>query len=153
MATEQRNVPEINNDNNIILFDGICKLCNAWCSFVIKHDKNHIFKLTSMQSEEGQLILKHYNLATKNFTSIIYLEKNNVYEKSSAFIKITRLFPYPIKILSFLRYTPLSLRDYIYDIIARNRYTIFGRYNHCILPTADYSDRYIKKPINIRELK
>jgi len=145
MGREHKNIPIINCEHNIILFDGVCKLCNAWCSFVIKYDINHIFKLTSMQSEEGQLILKHFNLPAENFTSIFYIEKNNVYEKSTAFIKITRLLSYPAKLLSVLGCFPSSLRDFIYDIIARNRYELFGRYKHCILPTADYPGRYINK--------
>ena len=98
-----------------------------------------------MQSEEGQLILKHFNLPTEKFTSMFYIENNNVYDKSTAFVRITRLFPYPIKFLSVLRVVPLSLRDFIYDIIARNRYKIFGRYERCVLPTADYPERYINK--------
>jgi len=98
-----------------------------------------------MQSEEGQLILKHFKLPTENFTSLIYIENNNVYKKSTAFIRITRLFSYPIKSLSVLRFIPVNLRDFIYDIIARNRYTLFGRYEYCILPIADYPERYINK--------
>lgn len=145
MGLDHKNIPIINSEHNIILFDGVCKLCNAWCRFVIKYDVNHIFKLTSMQSEEGQLILKHFNLPTENFTSVFYVENNTVYAKSTAFIKITRLLSYPVKFLSVLRYFPLSLRDFIYDAIARNRYNIFGRYKHCLLPTADYPDRYINK--------
>jgi len=145
MGFEQKNIPIIDCKHNIILFDGVCKLCNVWCRFVIRYDVNHIFKLTSMQSEEGQLILKHFNLPTENFTSIFYIENNHIYNKSTAFIKITRLLSTPIKFLSVLKYLPLSLRDFIYDIVARNRYTIFGRYKYCILPVADYPERYINK--------
>ena len=145
MGFENKNISFINNEHNIILFDGVCKLCNAWCSFVMKYDRNHIFKLTSMQSEEGQLIIKYFNLPSENFTSMFYLENNNIYDKSTAFIKITSLFSYPVKIISILRFMPLFLRDYIYEIIARNRYNIFGRYNCCVLPPADYPERYIKK--------
>ena len=98
-----------------------------------------------MQSEEGQLILNRFDLPTENFTSIIYIENNNVYKKSTAFIRIIRLFSYPIKSLSVLRFIPVSLRDFIYDMVARNRYTLFGRYEHCVLPVADYPERYINK--------
>ena len=145
MSLEHKNISIINYDHNIILFDGVCKLCNAWCSFVIKHDANHIFKLTSMQSEEGQLILKHFDLPTVNFTSMFYIEKNHIYDKSTAFIKIISLFSYPIKFLSILRVITLSLRNFVYDIIARNRYKIFGRYEYCVLPAADYLERYVNK--------
>ncbi|MCK4864563.1 MAG: thiol-disulfide oxidoreductase DCC family protein [Gammaproteobacteria bacterium] len=142
MNTKNNNIPYINNKDKLILFDGICKLCNAWCRFIIRYDKNHIFKLASMQSEKGQAILKNLELPTEHFETMLYIEHNIIYEKSNAFIKIVKHLPLPIKLLFLLKIIPGLFRDFIYDRIALNRYKMFGEYNKCTLPTDD-DNRYL----------
>ena len=142
MNTKNNNIPYINNKDKLILFDGICKLCNAWCRFIIRYDKNHIFKLASMQSEKGQAILKYLELSTEHFETMLYIEHNIIYEKSNAFIKIVKHLPLPIKLLFLLKVIPVLFRDFIYDRIALNRYKIFGKYDHYTLPTDD-DNRYL----------
>ena len=95
------------------------------------------------QSEKGQAILKYLNLSTEHFETMLYIENNTFYEKSSAFIKIIKNLPLPIKLLYLLKYIPNMIRDFIYDRIARNRYKIFGKYNECTLPTEDHNNRYL----------
>lgn len=145
MQTEQTTVPYINKVDNIILFDGECPLCNKWCQFIIKYDTHHVFKLASMQSEKGQDILKHLKLPTENFETLLLIEGNTIYKKSTAFIKAVTPLPFPIKLLCLLKYTPKLLRDYIYDRIAQNRFKLFRRFNknECMLPTADHNKRYL----------
>lgn len=143
MNIKFNNIPYISTNDKVILFDGVCKLCNAWCGFIIKYDKNHLFKLASMQSEKGQAILKYLNLSTEHFETMLYIENNTIYEKSSAFIKIVKHLPLPIKLLYLLKYIPNLIRDFIYDRIARNRYKVFGKYNECTLSTEDHNNRYL----------
>lgn len=137
--------PNIQENDRVILFDGVCKLCNAWSNFIIKNDTEHKFKLCSVQSTEGQKILKHFNFPTEYFETMLYVEGDKYFEKSDAFFKIIYLLgmpwclPYAFKIL------PKALRDWLYDRIALNRYSLFGKYDFCSLPTPDHGSRYISE--------
>ena len=115
------------NKNNFILFDAQCGLCNAWCDFILRHDHNKIFTLISMQSDIGQDFLRGNNYPTHLFETMLYVENNIIYEKSTAFIKIIKHLPYPIKSLVLVRYIPKFIRDFVYKQIAQNRYKIFGK--------------------------
>jgi len=137
MKFNHNKTPHITIKDKIILYDGICKLCNAWCQFVIRHDKNSIFKLASMQSDKGQDILKNLEQPTTKFETMLYIENNTLYKKSSAFLQIVRHLPFPIKSFLILKLIPNVIRDYIYDQIALNRYKIFGQYKECRIPLED----------------
>lgn len=135
--------PYIHFNEKVILFDGVCKLCNSWSRFIIKYDSKHIFKLALVQSKEGKSILKHFGLPTDYYDTILYIDGNEAYLKSTAFLKIVRLLPFPIKLLSFFGIAPKPLRDWIYDRIALNRYRLFGEFEQCILPSADHEKRFL----------
>lgn len=143
MGIANTTIPYIKNDDKIIMFDGECKLCNIWCKLVIKYDENHMFKLVPMQSEKGQAILIHLQQPTEYFETMLFIENNNIYHKSTAFLKIVRLLSFPINFLSVFKILPTFLRDFIYDHIARNRYKLFGKYEQCILPGEDHKNRYL----------
>lgn len=96
-----------------------------------------------MQSNIGQAILKQRSYPTTNFDTMLYIENNVVYEKSEAFIMIVKKFNFPIRLFSFLKYVPKRLRNFAYDVIARNRHWIFQRNVECSLPTADHPKRYL----------
>lgn len=135
--------PHSLNYCKIILFDGRCKLCNASCNFIIKHDKDKKFKFISMQSKKGQNILLQLKQPTKHFDTIILYDNSRLYFKSTAFLKILRQLPYPIKLLSILSIFPTFLLNFIYNYIARNRYKYFGKYDQCSLPLSEHKDRYL----------
>ena len=135
--------PNIQENDKVILFDGVCKLCNAWSNFIIKNDKNHNFKLCSVQSNEGQKILKHFNFPTEYFETMLYVEGNHYYQKSDAFFKIIYLLGFPWCLPYIFKILPKALRDWLYDRIALNRYALFGKYDFCSLPTPDHENRYI----------
>ena len=128
--------------NNIILFDAQCKLCNAWCNFILRHDKSNVFTLTSMQSDIGQGFLKKNDYATDFFETMLYVENNIIYEKSTAFIKIIRHLPYPIKYFFLVKYIPEIIRDFAYKKIAQNRYKIFGKYSACSTTKEEQGNRF-----------
>lgn len=136
--------PYIQASDKVILFDGVCKLCNAWSNFIIKHDKKHYFKLCSVQSPEGQAILAHFNLPTTSFESMLYVEKGEFYQKSEAFLKIVRLLGFPWNMASIFKLIPRIINDYLYDRVALNRYRLFGRYDVCTLALPDHDNRYLK---------
>tara|TARA_B100002049_G_C15955628_1_gene322364 strand:- start:45 stop:479 length:435 start_codon:yes stop_codon:yes gene_type:complete len=127
----------------IILFDGVCKLCNAWVKFIIKYDKAKRFKLCSVQSLSGKALLKRYGLPTNHYKTMVLINNKKVYQKSNAFFKVIQKLPYPWKALVIFKVIPETLRDWLYDRIAFNRYKIFGRNDVCRLPSADHAERFI----------
>lgn len=133
----------MNNHDKLIIFDGACGLCHAWVRFVIRHDKHRVFKYTSMQSDKGQVVLKHFNLPTYSFETMLYVEDDIVYVKSLAFLKIVRLLPLPVKLLSCLTIFPRPLRDFVYDRIAGNRYKLFGTRDECSLLEGLDKDKFL----------
>jgi predicted DCC family thiol-disulfide oxidoreductase YuxK len=137
--------PNITSKDRVILFDGVCKLCNAWSNFIIKHDKKHFFKLCSVQSDEGQQILKHFGLATDVYDSMIYVEGNTYYQQSDAFFQVIAKLGYPWKAVLVFHLIPGFIRNWLYDRIAFNRYRLFGKYDYCALPTADHEARYLRR--------
>ncbi len=136
--------PNMHKQSKVILFDGVCKLCNAWSRFIIKYDKNRVFKLASVQSREGQLILNYFKMPTDHFDTMLYVEGNCSYEKSDAFFEIVKQLNQPWKVLYKLKVLPKGIRDWCYDRIALNRYSLFGKYEQCLLPTPDHNQRFLK---------
>lgn len=135
--------PYMSTNDRVILFDGVCKLCNAWSRFIIKYDTQNVFKLATVQSDEGQAILKHFNMPTDRFDTMLFVDGDKAYEKSIAFLNVMQLLPQPFKVVSVFRVFPRALRDWFYDRIALNRYKIFGRYDQCIMPTPDHGKRFL----------
>ena len=129
-------------NNNLILFDGQCKLCNAWCNFILRHDKNNVFTLIPIQSDIGQDFLKNNNYPTEQFETMLYVENNIIYEKSTAFIKVTKHFRYPIKTLFIIKYIPKVIRDFVYNQIAQNRYKIFGKCSACTITKEEHGKHF-----------
>ncbi|MBB1300111.1 MULTISPECIES: thiol-disulfide oxidoreductase DCC family protein [Pseudoalteromonas] len=137
------NAQQLIQHNKIILFDGQCKLCSAWCNFIIKHDKQLHFKLCSVQSLKGQAILSYFNYATDNYKTMIYVENNQCITQSDAFINIVTQLGWPWQIAKILRIIPKCLRNWAYDRIAFNRYRLFGKYDYCRIPNSDYDQHYL----------
>ena len=137
--------PNVGMADKVILFDGVCKLCNAWSSFIIQHDHKHAFKLCSVQSPEGQEILQHFGLSTEIYDSMLVVAGDAVYQQSDAFFQVVGKLGYPWKLLCIFRIIPRSHRNWLYDRIALNRYRLFGKYDYCSLPTPDHEARYLSE--------
>ncbi len=118
-------------------------ICNAWSIFIIKYDQAHIFKLASVQSPEGQALLKYFNMPTTHFDTMLFIENNTAYSKSTAFLNIVRLLPPHFSFLKVLRFIPVSLRDWCYDRVALNRYRLFGKYDQCLVPPPKHRQRFL----------
>jgi predicted DCC family thiol-disulfide oxidoreductase YuxK len=130
-------------DKKIILFDGVCKLCSAWAAFLIKYDKNRVFTLATVQSEEGQAILKHYGYPTDHFDTMILLDQGQLYDQSTAFLKVMKQLPFPWPILYAFHFIPNRLRNWMYDRVALNRYRLFGQHESCVLPDPEHQSRFL----------
>ncbi|MCJ8312852.1 MAG: thiol-disulfide oxidoreductase DCC family protein [Saccharospirillaceae bacterium] len=135
--------PHINQNDKVILFDGVCKLCNVWSNFIIRFDKNHTFKLASVQSKEGAEILAHFNYPIDTFETMLVIHNNQSYEKTDAFFFVIKHLGLPWKLLLIFKIIPKPIRNWIYDRIALNRYKIFGKYDYCTLPTPDHNKRFL----------
>ena len=127
---------------NIILFDGVCNLCNGVVSFTIKRDKKALFRFAALQSGTGQLLLKRYGVENENIT-LFYFKDNVCFRKSAAVLHIFKDLGgiwkcfYPLIIL------PVCLRDTVYLFISRNRYRWFGKRKNCMIPTEEIRKRFL----------
>jgi predicted DCC family thiol-disulfide oxidoreductase YuxK len=130
----------------IILFDGICNLCNSTIKFIIKRDVNNEFMFASLQSKFGKSFLKEKGLNEKNFTTIILIEDDKFYTKSEAVLRVFKRLP-RYKLLKAFLFVPKSLRDYLYLFISRNRYFLFGKKQEtsCIMSTKDLSSKFVEE--------
>jgi len=131
------------SQTHILLFDGVCNLCNRVVQFVIKRDTKATIKFASLQSDAGQVLLKKVGLPTDNFTSIVLIINNNHYLKSTAGLRVLKKLGGVWKLLYVFIFLPKPLRDFIYDLIAKNRYQMFGKRDVCMLPTDDLKQRFL----------
>lgn len=128
--------------NKIIFFDGVCNLCNRLVIFIIKRDRSRIFKFASLQSakaEEMRIIQKD-----KTLNTIIFLNENKLYQKSSAVLHICKLLPFPWPLLFGFIIVPRFIRDSVYNFVADNRYKWFGKKDQCMVPSENIEDRFLK---------
>lgn len=144
MVPERRDsMPEINTEHRILLFDGVCNLCNALVTFVIQRDKGATFKFASLQSEVGQTILKEHSLPLGQFDSFYFVEGNKLFTKSTAALKVAKKLDGPWKLFYPLILIPKPIRDMIYSFIAKNRYRWFGKKDQCMLPNPEMKKRFL----------
>jgi len=130
--------------SKIILFDGICNLCNSSVQKVIKNDSKNIFKFASLQSDFGQRFLNKNQLNSEEFDSIILIDGDKFYTSSDAALRIGKELKGIYKISSFLLWIPKFIRDGVYRIISKNRYRWFGKQNTCWIPTKELQDKFIE---------
>ncbi|APD05575.1 alpha-N-acetylgalactosaminidase [Flavobacteriaceae bacterium UJ101] len=126
----------------VILFDGVCNLCNGFVQFVIERDEEKVFQFASLQSDFGQQFLEKHSLNTQEFDSFILLEGEEYFTESTAGLKVLS----QLKGFSFARfflYLPSFLRNLAYKLIAKNRYTLFGKADTCWLPTPELKERFL----------
>ena len=120
---------------NIVLFDGICNLCNASVRFISKHDKNSKIQFASLQSEKAIELLKNSAFNNENLNSIVFIADQKIFLKSDAAVEIAKLLNGFPRYLQYFRFIPRPIRDFIYDLIAKNRYRLFG--TSCSLETSN----------------
>ena len=131
-------------DKKIVLFDGVCNLCNAAVQYIIKHDKKDAFRFVSLQSELGQKILKHIGINPLHIDSIVLYEPGvSYYFKSSAAIEIAKGLSGIFTLAFVFRILPSALRDLVYDYIATNRYKWYGKQDNCLLPTVELKAKFL----------
>ncbi len=128
----------------IVLFDGECNLCSGTVQFIIKRDPKGYFQFASLQSKTGMMLLKKYRLPSSQ-NSVILLEDGMAFEKSAAVLKICSRLTGLWKLIVIFRIIPKPIRDFVYDVIAKNRYRWFGKKDSCMLPSAENRRRFLEE--------
>jgi predicted DCC family thiol-disulfide oxidoreductase YuxK len=124
-------------DQTIVLFDGVCAFCNFWVNFAISNDKNKRLKFATLQSEKGLSILNNYRINSNEINSVICLSNNVLFTQAEAVIQISKQLSGLGKMGMVLKIFPKRLRNNLYNLIAKNRYRLFGKYDQCIIPTKE----------------
>jgi predicted DCC family thiol-disulfide oxidoreductase YuxK len=127
---------------NIILFDGVCNLCNSTVMFLIKHDKNNQLHFAAQQTSAGERIIKQYHI-NDNHQSVIIIKNELVYFKADAIIEIGKLLTGWPRILLVGVILPAFFRNWLYDLIAKNRYKFFGKREICSVPSKELEHKFI----------
>lgn len=127
----------------VIFFDGVCNLCNAAVQFIIKRDPSAIFRFCSLQSTQASQLLPEHNLESQNFSSLILLQKGKIYKQSDAALMIARQLEGPFKFLYGFIIVPPVIRNWVYNLVSKNRYRWFGKRNECMIPDASLAKRFI----------
>lgn len=131
-------------DKKILLFDGVCNLCNESVLKIIRYDNKDIFRFVSLQSDFGQQITNHLGIDTSTIDSVILYEPGVSYEiKSTAALNIMFEFGGIWKLTRVFGYLPEGFRNFIYDYIARNRYKWFGKKEQCMIPTPELKSKFL----------
>lgn len=135
------NLPE---NKKIILFDGVCNLCDASVQFIIKHDTKDAFRFVALESDLGQEILAHIGINPKNIDSIILYEPGKAYYyKSTAALEIARNLGGFFHFGTVFRIIPNGIRNFLYDYIAKNRYKWYGKKEQCMMPSEKLKSKFL----------
>jgi predicted DCC family thiol-disulfide oxidoreductase YuxK len=128
---------------HIVLFDGVCNLCNSGVQFIIKKDKRNLFKFAALQSDFGKELLEKYQINTKSLDTFVYVNKDKAYIKSTAALKIAKALKRGWQIFYIFIIIPAFIRNFIYDFIAKNRYRWFGKKESCMIPTPELKTKFL----------
>lgn len=131
-------------DEPIILFDGVCNLCNFCVRFVLKRDPGKLFKFCPLQSHRGKNMLKSVGLPTDSINTMVLIVNDQCYTKSTAALHIAKRLKGLWPLLFGFIVIPESLRNWTYDFIAKNRYRWFGEKKACLIPTPEIRERFLE---------
>ena len=132
-----------NRSDSLILFDGVCALCDRAVDFVIRHDRDGLFRLAAIQSDAGARIADERGLAMASPESVYLIQGNSIYRKSTAALRIVKGLGGFWSLFYVLILVPRLIRDPIYDFVARNRYRWFGRKMSCHMLEGASADRFL----------
>jgi predicted DCC family thiol-disulfide oxidoreductase YuxK len=134
----------VNRNPSIVVFDGVCHLCNGWVQFLLKHDKSERFVFAAMQMPAGRRLLQEHGLDPDSPVSLLLLDDNVPYTDSAAILRVLGRLGGAWKIVAaVLSFIPRVLRDPAYRFVARHRYRLFGRRAQCMTPTPEIARRFV----------
>ena len=135
--------PEIGCNDKIVFYDGVCNFCNSSVKFIIKKERNDELKFAALQSDFAQKFLTQHDFKFIDFDSIIYSVGGKLYVKSRAAFEIAVFLKAPWYFVRIFKFLPEFITDFFYDLIAKNRYKIFGRSDTCIIPSPEIRSRFV----------
>jgi len=137
-------INELPKDKKIILFDGVCNLCNASVQFVIKRDTKDVFRFVPLQSELGEKILNHIGINREHTDSMVLYEPGKAYfYKAEAALKITNELGDLYHLLNIFQVFPKFILNAVYDYMAKNRYRWYGKQESCMMPTPELAAKFL----------
>ncbi|SDZ90487.1 thiol-disulfide oxidoreductase DCC family protein [Psychroflexus halocasei] len=135
---------EIPKNKQIVLFDGVCNLCHNAVQFIIKRDPKNKFVFASLDSEIGEKLLSERHIDRSKIDSIVLIIPDDAYFiKSDAALEISKSLSSIYPIFSYFSILPQAFRDFVYDLIAKNRYRIFGKKEECPLPSPAQREKFL----------
>jgi predicted DCC family thiol-disulfide oxidoreductase YuxK len=126
----------------IILYDGVCGLCDRFVQFIITHDPSSKIKLAPLQSESAIALLQKFHLPAA-LSTVVFIEEEKSYIKSAAVLRSLNYLDGAWKFFTILKIIPTPLSDFVYDFVARYRYRWFGRFDACIIPSPEIKSRFL----------
>jgi predicted DCC family thiol-disulfide oxidoreductase YuxK len=136
-------VPDFPDARPIIIFDGHCVLCSGWANFVLRHDHLGKYRLLAAQSRLGRALYLHWGLDPVNYQTNVLLADGIAWLKSEGSIRMLAGLGFPWCVAAGCRVLPLKIRDRLYELVARNRFRLFGRRKTCYVPTSEFRDRFL----------
>jgi predicted DCC family thiol-disulfide oxidoreductase YuxK len=127
----------------IVLFDGVCNLCNRSVAHIVRHDPKGRFRLASLQSAVGRSLQQEYGFNPDAVNTLVLIERGKAYTKSDAALRIARRLKGPVRYWWAARFVPRFFRDTLYDWIGRNRYRWFGKRDECMAPGPGVRERFL----------
>jgi predicted DCC family thiol-disulfide oxidoreductase YuxK len=128
----------------ILLFDGVCNVCNGAVNFVIEHDPHGRFRFASLQSEAGRALLREHGLADMPVSTMVLIDAGQAFLNSEGVLRAAQRLGGAFTLLVPLLWVPRGLRDGLYRLFARNRYRLFGKSAHCLVPTPAIRARFLE---------
>jgi len=132
-----------NSRHAVVVFDGECAFCNRWVDFLLRFDRNDVFRFAARQTESGALLLRQTGLPEAGVGSIVLVENGGVQVRSAAVLRMLGLLGFPFSLAVIFRLIPPGPRDLMYDWFARNRLKWFGRRQTCRLPSQAERHRFL----------
>jgi len=134
-------------DRPVLLFDGVCNLCNGAVRFIVRFDREGTFRFAPLQSPVGRELLDRHDLPTEGFETFVLVEGDTAYTKSTAALRVARRLDGPWPLLYPLVYVPERVRDAVYDFVAARRYRAFGRTDECQVPPPEIRERFAERSL------
>lgn len=128
---------------HVLFYDGVCAMCNGIVKATLRVDEGHVFHFAPLQGETAELARECFPEFPTEIETFVYVRRGEVFLRSRAAALAMQQMPYPAKALSWFRFLPAWLTDFFYGIVARTRYRVFGKYDHCPLPPADVRARFL----------
>jgi len=128
---------------HVLFYDGVCAMCNGIVKAMLRVDEGHVFHFAPLQGDTAELARELLPEFPTEIETVVYVRRGEVLMRSRAVLHAMEQMPYPTKALSWFRFLPAWLTDFFYGIVARTRYRVFGKYDHCPLPPAEVRARFL----------